>query len=300
MMQTDRPLRALVTGATGFIGSRLVRTLLASGWEVTALVRPTSNCAEIPRDVSIFEHDGTTSALVGHVNKVRPDLIFHLAARFLSAHRSEDIAPLIADNILLSAQLFEAAAQGGVRGLINTGTCWQHYGEERRYSPVNLYAATKQAAEDLLLYYAEAVNLRSLTLELVDTYGAGDPRKKLFHLLRESAARGGVLEMSPGEQLIDLVHVDDAVNAYLVAAQRLLRPMEAAYECWGVTSSLPLPLRDVVELFRRLNGNKPEIAWGRRPYREREVMIPHPSPALPGWQPQIGLEAGLRRLLLNE
>lgn len=293
------PHKALVTGATGFIGSRLVHGLAATGWEVAALVRPSSVMTAFPPGIKVLVHDGTTGNLIDHLGKTQPDVVFHLAARFIAGHQSDDIVPLLTDNLLFSTQLFEAAALAKVKGLINTGTCWQHY-EGKGYAPVNLYAATKQAAADLLRYYAEATELKTMTLELVDTYGGGDPRKKLFYLLRQAAKGGEVLEMSPGEQLIDLVHVDDVVNAYQVAAQRLLRPDTVTSECWGVTSLQPLELREVVERFRQLNGGRPQVVWGRRPYRYREVMIPYSAPILPGWQPMIGLDAGLQALLRDE
>ena len=76
---------------------------------------------------------------------------------------------------------------------------------------MSLYAATKQAFTDLLVFYAEVEGLAVHTLELMDTYGPGDPRAKLIPFLLRAGAEGTTVEMTDGTQLIDLVHVDDAV-----------------------------------------------------------------------------------------
>ena len=104
---------------------------------------------------------------------------------------------------------------------MNTGSYSQHYGG-RAYSPVSLYAATKQAFQDILQFYCEVRGLRAVTLELPDTYGPDDKRPKLFSLLDRVARSGETLQMSPGEQLLDLLHVDDVVHGYEVAADGLL------------------------------------------------------------------------------
>src|SRR5450830_264747 len=89
---------ALVTGATGFIGGRLVRSLLADGWETHAIVRPSSNATTL-RDVlgssNVHEHDGTTVGLIDIVRSVHPDIIFHLASVFVAEHSTEDVDPLV-------------------------------------------------------------------------------------------------------------------------------------------------------------------------------------------------------------
>lgn len=288
--------RVLVTGGTGFVGSRLIRALLSGGWQVTALVRPSSNVARLPAGAAILVDDGGMAGLLAGVQQAAPDLVFHLAARFQAEHAPDDVEPLLRDNILFPTRLLEAAVRGGCRRFVNTGTLWQHP-EGEGSVPVNLYAAAKQAFADLLAYYAAAEGVAALTLCLGDTYGPDDPRGKLLCQLRAAAARDEVLAMSPGAQRLDLVHVADVVDACLVAAQRTLAPGFAGKEEWAVTSGRLASLKEVVTLFQRLNGGRPQVNWGARPYRPREVMDPVPGPPLPGWSPRVTLEEGLRDLL---
>lgn len=289
----------LVTGATGFVGSRLTRRLIADGGLVHVIVRPDSNLEQlrtVRNHITLHSHDGTTEGMVNILAKSSPEIVFHLASLFVSEHQPVDIVPLINSNLLYGTQLLEALKTCGVSKLVNTGTSWQHYCNEE-YNPVNLYAATKQAFETLLKYYLETSELQTITLKLFDTYGAGDPRPKLMHLLKRIADSGETLAMSPGEQLIDLVHIDDVVEAFMHATQRLLEGAVEKCESYAVSSGSPIPLKDLAELVGEVLKKDLAIEWGGRSYRHREVMVPWSTgPSLPGWRPRIALSEGIKAM----
>lgn len=290
---------ALITGATGFVGAHLVQRLLAEGWGVHVIIRPGSSCAllqPVMDRITLHIHAGDADGLIKIVAASRPHTVFHLASLFLAQHTSSDVAPLIQSNVLFPTQLLEAMAVNGVSRLINTGTSWQHY-ENEEYNPVCLYAATKQAFEAMLEYYLRVANFSAITLKLFDTYGPNDPRKKLFALLKQTAITREPLLMSPGEQLIDLVYIDDVIEAYLGAAERLANAQPGSKESFAVTSGSPLKLRTLVEIYQEEIGIKLPIEWGRRSYRQREVMVPWPNGiTLPGWAPRVSLREGVRLL----
>jgi nucleoside-diphosphate-sugar epimerase len=288
-------MRAVVTGVTGYIGGRLARALGQSGVEVHAVVRPSSNLASLPEIRGTHVHDGTTAGLVRILESARPDVVFHTAALVLSDHRTEQVAPVVESNVLFGAQLLEAMACAGVTDLVNTGTAWQHYHSDH-YNPVNLYAATKEAFEALIAFYAGSGRIRAATLRLFDVYGPDDPRPKLLSLLDRASRDGTELGLTPGEQQIDLVHVDDVVAAYLAAA-RLLRGGIDGHRVYAVSTGEPVSVRTLVELFERASGRALRVTWGARPYREREIMRPWAGGVrVPGWSVSIPLEAGLRRV----
>lgn len=289
---------ALLSGVTGFIGSHLARGLAERGWEVHGLVRPGSDRDQLTRvdaDPVLHELGGDLRALVA---AVKPELIVHVASLFLVTHRAEDVEPLVRSNVLFGVELLQAARAAGVTRFLNTGTSWQHH--EDRDEPVNLYAATKQAFEAFVDAEVASSPLRAITLSLFDTYGPGDARRKLLRLLLETAASGEELAMSPGEQRLDLVHVDDVVEAYALAAERVASLPEGAHERFAVRTGRDASLREIVDLLRAA-GADAEIAWGGRSYREREVMRPWSGGAcLPGWTPAVSLEDGLARLVAEE
>jgi len=289
---------ALITGGTGFIGAALCRRLLDDGWDVHLVVRKDSRLTSLDGiigQVTLHLHDGSTEGMQNVVRNAAPTTVFHLAAFVSAEHTLADIEPLVRSNIVFGTQLLEAMASHGVSELVNTGTFWQHY-DSSEYDPVCLYAATKQAFESILTYYVNVMPLRAATLKLFDTYGPYDPRNKLFSLLRRAADTQVPLAMSPGEQLVDLVYVDDVVEAFVAASLRLKEP-GMKHEHYSVSSAAPIKLKDVVALYSRTIGIPVPIEWGLRPYRPREVMVPwNRGKPLPGWLPKTSLEEGIRRM----
>lgn len=293
---TSQKPTALITGATGFVGSHLTRRLVQEGWKVHILSRSGSKLSDLPEFLNVENHlhDGSTQSMVSCVAKARPDVVFHLASLFLSQHETKDIEPLIQSNVLFGNQLLEAMKVNEITRLINTGTSWQHYNNED-YNPVCLYAATKQAFEAILEFYIQAGGINAITLKLFDTYGPDDPRPKLFHLLNKAAASREPLNMSPGEQLIDLVHIDDVVEAYLIAAQRLLEGKVSRHETYAVSSGSPIPLKELVQKYAAATGQVVAVNWGARPYRFREVMKTWTAGgSIEGWQPKLALADGMK------
>ena len=294
---------ALITGGTGFVGSNLAKRLVRDGWKVHIITIPNDNLHQIQEIidlVTLHVHDGSSARMIEIVAKVRPVIAFHLASLFLSDHTFIQIESLISSNILFGTQLIEAMTANDVSFLVNTGTSWEHYCS-KPYSPVNLYAATKQAFESILQYYIDVKKLQVITLKLFDTYGPVDPRPKLFTLLHKVAEAQQALAMSPGEQMIDLVYIDDVVEAFVVSAERLLNDFVNGHERYAVSSGMPLKLRDLVGLYERINSKSLPIEWGGRPYRAREVMVPwNTGTQLPEWVPKVGIEEGIRSILKFE
>jgi nucleoside-diphosphate-sugar epimerase len=286
--------RALITGATGYVGSKLCARLLSDGWQVGVVVRTGGRALREPLAGRVDEvlYDGTTESLVDGVAAFKPEIVFHLASLFIAEHRSDQVTDLVTSNVLFGSQLLEGCAHAGVKHFINTGTSWQHY-RTAAYDPVCLYAATKQAFEDVIDYYVDAFQMRAITLKLFDTYGADDPRPKLVNLLLKAARDGQRMGMSPGEQGLDLVHIDDVTNAFISCAGLLADASQAVHQRYVVSSGHVLSLRELVGVIQEIAGPM-EIAFGERPYRRREVMTPISSaPVPPGWQATIDLKAGL-------
>ena len=292
--------RVLISGGAGFVGSHLIGACISEGWRVGVLYLPEAGLDQIEHilpQVDAYPVDASTESVFAAVEKFKPDVVIHLASIFLAKHTSADIQRLIQSNVTYGTQILDAMANYGVRYLVNTGTSWQHY-ESEAYNPVNLYAATKQAFEDIVDFYVQSGKMEAVTMKLFDTYGAGDPRSKLINLLEKTLREGSRLEMSPGEQLIDIVHVDDVARAYVLAVKRLLAEQVDGHEKYAVSSGKPIRLRDLAGMFEKISGKPLNIVWGGREYREREVMVPwNNGPSLPGWSPEITLEDGIRSIL---
>jgi nucleoside-diphosphate-sugar epimerase len=287
-------VKIFLTGATGFIGSQLAERLILEGHDLAIVVRQDSKLEVLQNllpQIQVHVYDGSYASIFAALKTAKSELVCHIASLFLAQHKQEDIPHLIESNIYFPVQLLEAMNQLGIKQLINTGTAWQHFNNET-YNPVNLYAATKQAFEALLAFYVEAQGLKAITLKLFDTYGPGDPRPKLFNQLRKAAESGEILHMSPGEQLLDMVHIDDVLAAYLLAIKRLSKVKNS--ESYAVSSLNKISLRNLVELYIEIVNRNLNVEWGGKPYRQREVFLPWSNFTLiPGWVAKVSLQEGM-------
>jgi nucleoside-diphosphate-sugar epimerase len=103
--------------------------------------------------------------------------------------------------------------------------------------------------------------------------------------------------MSPGDQLIDIVHINDVVAAFLNALKRMQSKIDTKHEHFAVSSQKLISLKKLVSIYEEVHGVILNINWGGRAYRDREVMVPWGGgKKLPNWSPKIGIREGLKSL----
>ncbi len=286
----------LLTGVTGFLGRHLSKRLLQQGAKVSAICRPSSDLSKLPQGVQSIIDDGSHSKFITSCEQQSISAVIHLATEFVGTHTPDHIALLIETNVSFATRVFEVASRLKVP-IINTGTYAEHY-ENSPYFPINLYAATKHAAQNILEYYAKVEELPALTLKLFDIYGPQDTRPKILNLLKKIATSGEELEMTAGEQLFDLVHVNDVCRAYEVALQKLLSQQTTSHQIYAVSGGDRKTLKEVVRLFEKVCNVSCRIKWGAKPYKAKEVMIPWDTfQPLENWHAEISLKEGFQTLL---
>ena len=148
--------RIAISGASGFVGFNLCKFLYSQGVELTTFVRSNTH----PKARQELESISKVYELgVDLTETINPDLlsnidfVIHLASYAPAVHKINDLDQLIDSNIRLGLHLANAASSSGSK-FLNIGTNWQHY-EGDLYNPVTLYAATKQAMQDLLQYFLQ-------------------------------------------------------------------------------------------------------------------------------------------------
>lgn len=293
--------KVLLTGATGYIGSGLVTKLELAGCSVLCLVRPASLNRAVQqlgdaRCIAIPESQGELAALVSNV---KPDAVMHLASRVLTSHTPDQATELVESNIAFPSRLLEAMKSAGIRHFLNTGTFFQSAAGVPG-TPFNLYAATKQAFEDVLQHYVRNEGFCAITLRLADTFGIGDTRRKIVQLLVDAAVREEALALSLGEQKISLTWVDDVRSGFVQGLERLLGAKDAGHEVFGLCNPELVTIRDLGRLVEAAIGHSVDFQWGKRPYRQGEIMIPVLPPNLPGWEIKVNIENGINCLVAQQ
>jgi nucleoside-diphosphate-sugar epimerase len=299
---------ALVTGATGFVGSHLARRLVREGLNVHVLCRERSDSWRmrdiLPR-VTVHVADlRDLDALRAALAAARPDYVFHLAAATIVAGASAAASELIGTNLLGTVQLIEACEAVGYRGMVTTGDSFEYAPSRARLSeatpcrPTALHGITKLAAT----HYARSVALERarpiVTLRLFSTYGPGDHPQRLVPRAIAAALAGAPLPLSRPEVTRDWVYVDDLIDLFLEAA---LTAGRESGEVFNAGSGDARSIGEVVERIIRLTGSCAEPRWG--------VFDPPPHDAYPWvadpswtfarfvWRPRVSLEEGLRRTI---
>ncbi|TKF23451.1 NAD(P)-dependent oxidoreductase [Vibrio genomosp. F6] len=288
-------MRVLITGATGFIGQQFIAAQ-HEYYEVNALVR--SRDVSIPGAIT-HHYDGTINSIKYALKEI--DIVLHLATFYRATHQEEDITPLLEANIVFGTQLLEAMKKTGKNRIVNVGTTWQKFNDEH-YKYANLYAATKQAFQELLAFYSDAYSWNCLNLHFNDTYGKTDQRKKIIQLLIETAKNGTSLDMSPGEQRFETCHICDAVRALDIALKRVSLAEAPKSEEFTILTGDDISLKELTKLIESEFNLPININWGGRPYRDREVMTLPESvyQTLPGWKKQVSLKEGIKELWCSE
>jgi nucleoside-diphosphate-sugar epimerase len=213
--------RVLVTGASGFTGSVLVRKLIALGLDVVAIARPSSNLEQF-RELPIkwvigdvFNDEVVKESVKG------VSYVFHMAAAYREAKLSDEGYYRVH---VLGTQLLAKAALGeeSLKRFIHVSTVGVHghienppADEGYPFKPGDTYQKTKADAELWIRDFSEKQDLPLTVVRPCAIYGPGDKRLlKVFKLV----SKGWVPSIGSGNHLYHLVHVDDLTDFLVLAA----------------------------------------------------------------------------------
>jgi nucleoside-diphosphate-sugar epimerase len=271
-------MRALVTGAGGFVGANLVRRLRDDGHDVHATSRPCGDRSRLAGldDVIVHEVDlslpGAASALVRDVS---PGWIFHLAAHGAYSWQT-DSQQICQANLLGTMELVDAAERERVQAFVHAGSS-SEYGfkdhapdEHERPEPNSAYAVTKAAATMYCAHRANAAGLPAVTLRLYSVYGAYEDARRLVFTLVRHGLEGRLPPLASPETARDFVYVEDVCNALVLAAERAA---ERAGEIYNVGSGHQTTLRELVDCVRDLLAIEVEPDWGAHPQRTWDTDV---------------------------
>jgi nucleoside-diphosphate-sugar epimerase len=299
---------ALVTGATGFVGSHLARRLLVNGFEVHALCRPASDfrrLADVANRIERVVAPLEDAALVSRaVAAIRPDYVFHLASSTVVAGATASAAELVSANFLGSVHLLDACDAVACRAIVTTGDSFEYaptHGplvESAACRPESLHGITKLAATLYAQAKGAAQGRPVVALRMFSTYGPGDHPRRLVPRVIAGAVDGTPLALSRPGIVRDWVYVDDVVDLYLEAAARAPR---LAGGVFNAGSGRATDLGTIVATILALAGSRAQPQWGAfaAPAHDAHPWVADArlTFATFAWRPRVSLEDGLRRTL---
>ena len=301
-------MRALVTGAAGFIGSHLSERLLASGFEVTGVdcftdyyppERKRRNLAGLLASDGFRFVEGDIAGIALERLLAAGDIVFHLAAQpGVRQSWGREFEIYTTQNVLATQRLLEACKGVGIGRLVYASSS-SIYGDADHFptresatpAPVSPYGVTKLAAEHLCLLYQAKFEVPSVALRYFTVFGPRQRPDMAFTRFIEAALDGRSIEVfGDGLQVRDFTYVSDAVAATMAAGMQ--GTVGGVYNVAGGTSASVL---DVVEVLGSLLGGPVEVEHlpsipgdarrtGADVARARAEL---------GYEPQFTLEAGL-------
>ena len=297
--------RVVVTGASGFVGANLARRLLRDGHEVHLLLRPGYQAWRVdalrghaePHEVLLHEPD----SVGGAVGRIRPDWVFHLAASGAYSWQN-DLRQMVRTNIEGTMNLVAACLKTGFEAFVNAGTS-SEYGykntppsETDFLEPNSHYAVTKAAATLFCRHTAQREQAPLTTLRLYSVYGAYEDANRFLPTLIRHALKGKLPPLVAPDTARDFVHVDDAVEAFLLAATTSATPGEV----YNIGTGVQTTIADAVEVARRVLGVAEEPVWGSMANRSWDTHSwvadnRHAVDKL-GWRPRHNFESGFKAM----
>ncbi len=249
-------MKALVTGATGFTGSRLVEKLLEVGHTVRVLVRDRKRLkSSLIHKVEVFEGDIRDKAYV--MEAVRGmDVIFNLAAYYRSSDTQKKIYYDI--HVEGTRHLLDAALKHKAARIVHCSTVGV-YGdvgnteadERQPFAPGDIYQTTKLYGEMLVTEYHKNKGLPTTIIRPTAIYGPGDERLlKLFKI----ASRRPTFLLGDGKIYYHMIYVDDLVNAFILAAES----EQAVGKAFIVGGDECLQLNELIDIIGPKLGNQPK------------------------------------------
>jgi|SRR3989344_2915083 len=295
--------RYLVTGATGFVGSNLVRQLVKQNSHVSVIVRNKSlnfRLLDIASKLHVYQADLTKPSLNNVIDQIKPTIIYHLAAYGVPNHQS-DVNLMIDTNIKGTLHLINAVKRYPFKIFVNTGTFSEYEIKEMPMKetdilkPINDYGVTKAAATLFAQKMAIRENLPIITFRLFYAYGCYEVNRFISNTILASLENKEVKGTQPAF-VRDFTYVEDIVDAYIKTKGVKIAPGSV----FNIGSGQQHTLKEAANIILKLTKSKSKVSWGTffmdRHLESNKLQADITlAKEILKWRPKYTLNAGLKK-----
>lgn len=282
----------LLTGATGFLGSCLLKAMLGKGHRVVILKRETSDLSRICDLLDQIKFYDIETVQLGQIfNEHTFDFVVHTACCY--GRNNQTISEIVEANFLLGLKLFEAAKLHDVPTFVNTDTLLPKY--------VSEYSLSKKQLTEWLLRFNDKMQVVNFKIEHM--YGPGDDSSKfvpwLIGQFKQNVVR---VPLTAGLQKRDFIYIDDVVSAYMLLLEKA-HELDTCIEL-DVGTGVLRTVRDFVENLhheyqRKFPDNNSVLGFGDIPVRDGELLsvdVDNSTLKKLGWQTVVPVATGIKNL----
>jgi nucleoside-diphosphate-sugar epimerase len=288
----------LLTGATGFLGSKLLIDLLDKNYEIVALKRSSSNTVRISKVIKNKKLHLLNIDLIDTreiFNMYSIDTIIHTATDY--GRNETPVYKIVEANLLFPLRLAEQGISRGIKTFINTDTFFNK--GKISYSNLLNYSLSKKN----LLFCLEKLSdkMKVINVVLEHMYGPYDSDTKFVENMIQKIAveRVPKISLTKGHQKRDFIYVNDVVSAYLVLVE-YGRIKNFLFETFELGTGQCTMIKDFCEKIKFLSNSSTILAFGDVPYRADEIMESRANISKLqrlGWSPIFSLSEGLERIV---
>jgi len=297
--------KVLVTGASGFIGSHLVKRLLKENADVHIILRKSSDLnrrSEVENKIMINYGNITDYNFVREtINTLKPKKIFHLAGYLKRDTALESLKINIKINFFGTLNILKSLQGENIERFIFISTSEGYipgkppFREEQRRSPVSSYSASKICAENLCELFSNTYKIPVVILRPFQVYGSGQGRGMIIPDMILSLLNDIPIKITKGEQTRDFIHIDDVVESLILAAVK----KGAIGQTFNVCSGVEYKVKDLALKISNLVGGELKPIIGGLPYRKNEIWRYFGDNTRIrkklGWKPVVPIEEGLKK-----
>ncbi len=298
-------MKILLTGATGFLGSKILKRLVQQGEQVVVLKRSTSDSRRITECIEQCNcYNIDENSLESVFKEERPEVIIHCATAY--GRDGMQAVEVAQTNLIFGIQLLTLAEQYGCAYFVNTGTFAFKQIEPEGKIETPIYMADYTLSKYQFVRWGEAFAARGklcfITMDLEHIFGEDDDEGKFIFMLEQKFTSGETaIALSDGMQLRDYIYTDNVVDAYMCVLQH--RKELSGFQRFQVGMGEVITLREFVTMLKEVSESNICLEFGKRPRNANEPACSVADISgleKLGWRANVSRKDGLLKMLRRD